>query len=268
LKPRKVAKKNTLIKYMLIYLVIILVFAVLYTSMSDQFYHSTILHESVFDKDTNLLKKDLELAISKNFKQYHKQDMIYLDENKRWLFNINDLKINGVTYNEMLFIDFSFKITNMANRLSNKLKSSDAQYFSSFRIELHNDFLSANNVVYRFGEVEKKEKDFTGAGLNSIRYSPIFFLAGLDEKGIVGINTTAEVNQQLIKFVDEVKGEPNGVEHNFLRMLYLSMVTITTLGYGDIVPLTNGARVLIGIEATIGIVIMGLFVNSLLNKSK
>ena len=48
-------------------------------------------------------------------------------------------------------------------------------------------------------------------------------------------------------------------------MLYLSMVTITTLGYGDIVPLTNTARILIGVESTLGIIIMGWFVNSKVN---
>jgi hypothetical protein len=34
--------------------------------------------------------------------------------------------------------------------------------------------------------------------------------------------------------------------------LYLSMVTLTTLGYGDIVPLTAPSRALVGMEATIG----------------
>jgi hypothetical protein len=36
-------------------------------------------------------------------------------------------------------------------------------------------------------------------------------------------------------------------------MLYLSAITITTVGYGDIVPLTDTARVLVGIQAVYGL---------------
>jgi len=46
-------------------------------------------------------------------------------------------------------------------------------------------------------------------------------------------------------------------------MLYLSTITITTVGYGDIVPLTGLSRLLVGLEATCGIVLLGLLVSSL-----
>jgi len=40
-------------------------------------------------------------------------------------------------------------------------------------------------------------------------------------------------------------------------------MTITTVGYGDIVPLTNTARIFTALEAMVGIVMLGLFINSL-----
>ncbi len=49
----------------------------------------------------------------------------------------------------------------------------------------------------------------------------------------------------------------------FQRMLYFSAVTITTLGFGDIAPLTNRARMLVAFESIFGIIIIGLFVSSL-----
>ncbi|WP_072060699.1 potassium channel family protein [Clostridium novyi] len=52
----------------------------------------------------------------------------------------------------------------------------------------------------------------------------------------------------------------------YLRMIYLSCVTITTLGFGDIVPLTNITRLLISLESILGIVIIGLAVNTMFNK--
>ena len=42
-------------------------------------------------------------------------------------------------------------------------------------------------------------------------------------------------------------------------MFYLSTVTITTLGYGEIVPITTPARLLVAFEAFLGTVIIGLY---------
>ncbi|MGO9381184.1 MAG: potassium channel family protein [Mycobacterium sp.] len=47
-----------------------------------------------------------------------------------------------------------------------------------------------------------------------------------------------------------------------VRAFYLSAVTITTLGFGDVVPVTTRARALIASEALFGVVLAGLFVNA------
>jgi hypothetical protein len=47
-----------------------------------------------------------------------------------------------------------------------------------------------------------------------------------------------------------------------VRAFYLSAVTITTLGFGDVVPVTTRARALIASEALLGVVLAGLFVNA------
>ncbi|MVO14793.1 hypothetical protein GO984_03130 [Rhodobacteraceae bacterium CY05] len=46
-------------------------------------------------------------------------------------------------------------------------------------------------------------------------------------------------------------------------MLYFSTVTITTLGYGDIAPVTHRGRMLVALQTLFGIVFIGLFLNSL-----
>jgi hypothetical protein len=50
---------------------------------------------------------------------------------------------------------------------------------------------------------------------------------------------------------------------SFLKSVYFSVITITTLGYGEITPKSEVGMVLTSIEAIIGIVIIGLFLNSL-----
>ena len=52
----------------------------------------------------------------------------------------------------------------------------------------------------------------------------------------------------------------------FIQSIYFSVITITTLGYGDISPVTETARILSAIEALSGIILIGLFLNSLAHR--
>lgn len=47
-----------------------------------------------------------------------------------------------------------------------------------------------------------------------------------------------------------------------------SSVTITTLGYGDIVPINDLARTLVAVQSVLGIVLIGLFINAIGNDTK
>lgn len=53
---------------------------------------------------------------------------------------------------------------------------------------------------------------------------------------------------------------------SFTKSLYFSIVTITTLGYGDVLPKNDLFMLLISLEAIAGVLIVGLFLNSLWNK--
>lgn len=50
------------------------------------------------------------------------------------------------------------------------------------------------------------------------------------------------------------------------RMCYFSAITITTLGFGDITPVSSWARLLVGSEAVSGVVLIGLFLNATAKK--
>ncbi|MDD5008033.1 MAG: ion channel [Syntrophorhabdaceae bacterium] len=54
------------------------------------------------------------------------------------------------------------------------------------------------------------------------------------------------------------------VSHDFLGAIYLSIVTWTTLGYGDLRP-TESVRIFAGIEALTGYLYLGLFVAFVIN---
>lgn len=71
------------------------------------------------------------------------------------------------------------------------------------------------------------------------------------------------LNDKISNYASGMKGFASGISGNYIRMLYLSAVTITTLGYGDIVPVTTLSRLLVSIESVLGIVLIGLFLNAL-----
>ncbi len=73
----------------------------------------------------------------------------------------------------------------------------------------------------------------------------------------------AHEEQLLGDFEKAINGDPTEFRHSIVRMTYFSAVTVTTLGYGDIVPIADAARTLVALEAVLGVVLAGLFLNAL-----
>jgi hypothetical protein len=80
---------------------------------------------------------------------------------------------------------------------------------------------------------------------------------------IILIHMDGEEERKASSVVSGLSGDPYFLNHRFWRMLYFSATTITTTGFGDIVPLTDRARALSGLEAVLGWVVAGMFLNSL-----
>jgi hypothetical protein len=76
------------------------------------------------------------------------------------------------------------------------------------------------------------------------------------------------LRDQLIAYDNALNGFPSNSTGNFERLLYLSAMTATTVGYGDIVPVTRTARLLVASEAVVEIILIGLFLNSLAVKAR
>lgn len=52
----------------------------------------------------------------------------------------------------------------------------------------------------------------------------------------------------------------------FLKMLYFTAITITTIGYGDIHPISNISRMIVTTETVRGLVFAGLFLNAVVQE--
>ena len=74
---------------------------------------------------------------------------------------------------------------------------------------------------------------------------------------------SAEDDAKLGRLLIGWKGNPSALTGFFGRMLYFSATTITTVGFGDILPLSATARALAGLEAIAGWLVAGLFLNAI-----
>lgn len=68
------------------------------------------------------------------------------------------------------------------------------------------------------------------------------------------------------KYLLGMNGDPSNLSDAYWRYFYFSAMIITTVGFGDIVPLTTAARLVVGFEAILGIAIAGMFINSVASK--
>ncbi|WP_294958033.1 potassium channel family protein [Sulfurovum sp.] len=59
--------------------------------------------------------------------------------------------------------------------------------------------------------------------------------------------------------------EPGNWQHIFARVAYYSFVTLTTLGYGDILPTNHIAEFFVSMEAVFGVFYMAIIVSSLIS---
>lgn len=56
--------------------------------------------------------------------------------------------------------------------------------------------------------------------------------------------------------------QDDSICNTLFKCIYFSVTTITTLGYGDLYPITTCARILVMTETILGMVVIGLFLNS------
>jgi hypothetical protein len=70
-------------------------------------------------------------------------------------------------------------------------------------------------------------------------------------------------NSHLENFAEGFKGNPKLVSDSYPRMLYFSAIVMTTVGFGDIVPLSPMARLATGLQAVLGVALFGFFLNAI-----
>lgn len=246
--------------YALAYLTLIPTFALAYWMLPQHFFHSTIQYESTLDADAEVILQELRNTIIDQFRRAHEGDVAIQND---WSINIGSISMG------------SLKSEEDRTRFTMRLEFWGVGEREGIQAVMPVNVYIENRVSYASyspgGElVVFKSPEVMNASRMNVSPSIIFPLKPdgstipvTEKADSVWLAVSGSLQERIAAFTSTVKGLPKSASGAFARMFYFSAVTITTLGYGDIVPITNPARILVALESIFGIVLIGLFLNSL-----
>jgi len=229
-----------------IYAGCIFAFALLYSFMPGQFYAPYARLEPTVMRDyvdvQNIFYRAFQNALS---------DANVADEARAggFLFNSTSLAIRNIETPDATHYKVSLQI-------GLDTGDHDSVYVGTVLIDLPED--SPLGVkMFRFDSSLQWDEDRTSlfyqtSGISSETIKARLGRLAFDRREI----------EILERYMAGVQGDPTALNDGAGRMLYFSAVVITTVGFGDIVPLTGLARLATAFESILGIVIVGLFINS------
>jgi hypothetical protein len=261
-----------------LYLAMILVFAATYSTINYHFYDSTIQMEKDFFWNKEDIRKDVVTQLEKDFAEVAHQivnDISYLPEIYIRELKIDDHKIEG---------DANLGFINRKNRYCiGCINIEFTIYHSDFR-RLSLDKRPVRCKIKSDAPNHGFGKDAANHGFG--KNAPIGFeehenLTILGKFTVDALSTTVkffdnyrfftlyeQTMQKISIHLQAQKGISTIKSGKFLRFFYFSVVTATTLGYGDILPVSNTARLLISLESILGLVLIGLFLYNITNREK
>jgi len=265
---------NSLIKLLqpsfllVLYIFTISIFAVYYTYFCfHEFYFST----SNIDKENQNVKKILKIRLQEYFKKDF-NDLLKLNGS---LWSSGEVVVDDLKVGDYFEIHLKFKVANKSIKnyhfnftikLSAEVEESIEYKMNELRTTRRLNYPKDSFYLRRIEDYEIKrlfsgdEKvDFPITQLVPVRFW------GANDKGIM---LPMQLSDEIDYFIAGSKGFADNIEGKFAKMLYFSTVTITTTGYGDIVPISNRTRAAVGIEVFLGSLIFGMFLWSLTQKIK
>lgn len=255
--------------YLILFVFALFIFAVVYNSNENDFYHSTLPLEQTTSDLLLDIKDNIYDDVRTNFIGLYENDEIYLDENQNWIFNIEDLQIIDFEINSNQIQIKFYAIAKFDNKIPETPNFIDAGLVFSIYFYNDNPFIRSIDTEGDYSKYwfsyDSIEFPSHFESLENIDVSKIFNEE--TDGGYIVITTNGLNTDKIDAYRQSIKGIPTSYnERGFLRYLYFSGVTITTLGYGDIVPITNSMRFLVTVESVLGILLLAVFVSMELSR--
>ena len=244
------------------YLLLVPLFAFIYTASPDGFYYTAATLEQSLAVDAKKLAPALASLITDSYRTVFHTTNIATDA---FSFDLTSGVVTGVE-SDGTFLKFRYEIRGDSLSETNAF-GGNAIFDFSIAVFDWNDPLQRSLWQGNDGD-HYILLHSVGYALGTINPTPDDLLPYVPEHHSGGhyLVENPEVWSRIVDFCQKSRGMAAVGSGSFRRMLYFSVVTITTLGYGDIVPLTDKARTLVAIESISGIVLIGLFLNSLAHK--
>jgi len=254
-----------------LYLLLIPVAGIAFTELpAGSFYDANLTRESGFQDDLNGLASQLTQAIED---QENGDDVGYKLPEPSWKFSGSTLKVNPI----LVFVQpGSITVDSSGNLDFSILGFASSSPIGKPYTEVRFD-VPVTLATSQQGELAPFKDGYslamypitsTAQGLGADQPGLDVLFPGVGSQSIDGsmVEMDPSVAQDLDKLSTAGKGDPKFASGLRLRMFYFSAVTITTLGYGDITPVTSLARLLVSIEAITGVVLVGFFLNAVARK--
>ena len=84
--------------------------------------------------------------------------------------------------------------------------------------------------------------------------------------GLIGIGVALVFGAVFDRWEGMLRYDPCEIAHSWLTPYYYSIVTYTTLGFGDVTPLTPTGQAIVIVEVIFGYFTLGVLVSILANK--
>lgn len=252
--------KNRPQVYAITYGVSVFVFAIFYTFISGDFYHSNAKYELSLKNDLHAIQTGLQAAIERTIDTQYK-DAVIVDHG--WTLTRKSVRFTSLNYSDNVFTArLNLEVKRISNGYPESLRTNHVgvSLRRNSGFPMLKDDLSYASVMHSVGIDKAEFLDFDPHVL--LMKLPDDFK--LDRSKITPrLIVPVGLDKAMTDYGNAIEGFPTNSSGGFERMLYLSAVTITTLGFGDILPVTPTARFAVASEAVWGIVLMGYFLSSI-----
>jgi hypothetical protein len=242
------------LKFMLAYLLLILVFAGIYWRTAADLYAPYARLEPSWQQDAEAVRAIFQKGISHQIYVLHTKK---LDDT--WYWN-QDIRVGKVIADDGGGVRFLFPAQlkwRAGSGMNLLVKSIPLKLNSEDRFEIHPIGGAPHYYwFFQFGDINIKNFIPDSAP----KHEEVINMIQTDMRSI---EVTSQEDEQISRLLRGLNGDSSSVSGSFLRMLYFSSIVITTVGFGDIVPLTPLARFLVAAEAICGVICAGLFLNAI-----
>lgn len=271
---RPYLKEHSPLGWLICYVLCIPLFGVLFYSIQNEFYQPTVPYQESTKQLLSDIEDDLQESLTTHINYALETDRI---ADASWLLSKRD----GVTVTQirreddlfMFTVDISIKSKPLDEL--NKLPYA-VEYFDLARVTTEiTMYLPSKGYGGRYEYAiigaDPRLMDATiinpGAsrGIRVELHSDIMrvFIPPAN-KGYPGMFANGRLTNNIHAYYRSLDGFSSGAPNGLGRMLYFSAMTISTMSPGDVSPITTRARVLTLAEGITGILIIGLFLNSII----